>query len=322
MNPLLWLLTGSVPLFRAFGIDVRAHASLILLVGIWVLTQLAAWQMIATLVTLLFLAVLLHEFGHCFAARALGGSADRIIMWPLGGLAEASPPHRPLPSFLTVAAGPATNLVLALLCMGTLWAMGKMPGEWVSTVMSAGEWHSVSAYVTLFGAINVSLMLFNLLPIYPLDGGQMLQSILWPMVGYLRSMVASCWVGVVGGAGLALFGLSSMNLWLVVLAISCVMTCLQRLAYAKAAAAEGYEEEPLYAAAAAAPRRHRTSRWSTWKARRQIRAEQVEQAQVDAILEKVSQRGMHSLSWLEKRALRRATERQRQREMVGARRRY
>src|SRR5688572_26946288 len=101
-NPLMWLLTGSVPLFTVFGIRVRAHASMVLyavLVLIFGLGPGYAWQDRVQNVTLLFAIVLLHEFGHCFAARWVGGEANDILMHPLGGLAMASPPRRPLPTF-------------------------------------------------------------------------------------------------------------------------------------------------------------------------------------------------------------------------------
>ena len=65
-------------------------------------------------VAVLFLVVLLHEFGHCFTARWVGGHAEDILMTPLGGLAFASPPSRPLPTFLTVAGGPAVNVMICV----------------------------------------------------------------------------------------------------------------------------------------------------------------------------------------------------------------
>ena len=83
-----------------------------------VLNVLLNWQDIqfwATLMALLFGIVTLHELGHCLVGEMVGGTADEAILWPLGGLAMTSPPHRPWHAFLTVAAGPATNLLICLL---------------------------------------------------------------------------------------------------------------------------------------------------------------------------------------------------------------
>ena len=101
-NPLTWALTGSVPLFTAFGIRVRAHASLVIfcvLVLLFGLGEGFSWQSKVQSTTMLFAIVLLHEYGHCFAARWVGGDAEDILMTPLGGLAMARPPQRWLPTF-------------------------------------------------------------------------------------------------------------------------------------------------------------------------------------------------------------------------------
>src|SRR5580658_1075962 len=103
ISPLLWLLNGSVPLFTVFGIRVRIHVLMIA----FIVLQLAfagvaggmGMKTACISMTILFVSVLLHEFGHCFGARYVGGDADEILMWPLGGLASANPPKRPWASF-------------------------------------------------------------------------------------------------------------------------------------------------------------------------------------------------------------------------------
>ena len=107
---LRWL-NMTFPLGTYAGIAVRLHITfffaLLFFLGVFGLT-FHTLQITA----LLFLCVLLHEFGHCFGCRAVGGHADRILMWPLGGLAMCAPPRRPWPEFVTVAAGPMVNLLL------------------------------------------------------------------------------------------------------------------------------------------------------------------------------------------------------------------
>src|SRR4051812_42973851 len=131
MSPLMWLWAGRVSLFTAFGIRVYAHASLVVMAVLVLLLGLGpdfTWQDRVQSMSMLFLIVLLHEFGHCFAARWVGGEADEIIMHPLGGLALAAPPRRPLPTFITVAAGPAGYVLICIVCGGGVWVFGG----WVS----------------------------------------------------------------------------------------------------------------------------------------------------------------------------------------------
>src|SRR4029078_2419423 len=95
---LMWLWAGRVSLFTAFGIRVYAHASLVVMAVLVLLLGLgpnAPWPDRIQSMSMLFLIVLLHEFGHCFAARWVGGEADEIVMHPLGGLALAVPADWP-----------------------------------------------------------------------------------------------------------------------------------------------------------------------------------------------------------------------------------
>src|SRR6188474_824206 len=116
-------LNWSFPIGTIFGIRVRVHILFLLLVlfRAWPDVELtrqgvdAAEQILQNMrwIGLLFGSVLLHEFGHCFGCRSVGGRADDILMWPLGGLAFCDPPQRPWPEFVTVACGPLVNVVLA-----------------------------------------------------------------------------------------------------------------------------------------------------------------------------------------------------------------
>src|SRR5688500_8582927 len=106
-NPLMWLMTGSVPLFTVFNIRVRMHAMLLVGMVLVLLFGFGSYggtiAMRVQSVTMIFSVILLHEFGHCFAARSVGGEANDILMTPLGGLAMAMAPRRPWPTFVTVA---------------------------------------------------------------------------------------------------------------------------------------------------------------------------------------------------------------------------
>ncbi len=120
-DPLSW----SIPLFRAFGIQVRLHV-LYIVISLGMILRAAKndpehWTEFALIwVVMLFFIVLLHEFGHCFAARREGGDASEILMWPLGGLAYCDVPHSPRAHFNTAAGGPLVNVIICIVCTAVL----------------------------------------------------------------------------------------------------------------------------------------------------------------------------------------------------------
>jgi len=341
-NPLMWLLTGSVPLFTAFGIRVRAHASLLVFI---VLVLLLGWgrgssvQERVQSMTVLFGVILLHEFGHCFAARWTGGSADEVLLTPLGGLAMTMARRKPWPMFVTVAGGPLVNVIICLVCgIGIYLIWGIFPfGPWVWGEIRDGSpgWFQLSNYLFLIYAISYALLVFNLLPVFPMDGGQMLQAVLWKPLGYYRSMLITVNIGLVGSVLMAMVALAGFRGLagglLLFIAINCFITCLQYRQLLRAEGPWGFQEEDsvdygasLYGSATATHtrRQSRFSRWSAARAKRRAREEQAEQAQIDHILAKVSAHGMHSLTWREKRELHKATERQRKRDLETGRTRH
>jgi Zn-dependent protease len=322
-NPLMWLIAGSMPLFTAFGIRVRAHASMVLFIGLVLLFGLGdegfAWEDRIQSMSMLFLIVLLHEFGHCFAARWVGGEANDILMHPLGGLALTQPPHRWVPTFITVAAGPSVNLLICLVCGTFLWfSIGWLPwgfGHFVPPHDLTASMLSALRWPFWIYQISLMLLLFNLLPIFPLDGGQMLQALLWPAVGYYKSMLFSCTAGMVGAILLFAYGIVKFELFLVLLAASGFFYCIQLRRALVSAGPEEYSDTTDYSAAYEQPERpRRPSRWAAKRALKLAHAERRERIMVDQILAKVSAHGMHSLTWMERRTLKRATEQQRRRD--------
>lgn len=330
-NPLMWLLTGSVPLFTVFGIRVRAHAALIVFVVLLLLFGVQGSMRIQW-ATSLFLIVLLHEFGHCFAARWMGGTADEILMTPIGGLAFAMAPRRPWPTFVTVAGGPLVNVVICLLCgFGLLWTIGVFPlGPWAFgqayEQIGDGSWLAAGYLFTAY-SISYALLLFNLLPVWPLDGGQILQSILWKPFGYYKSMLWTATIGIVGAALMILGGIVWFRslfggLLLIFIGLSCLLNCMNMR---RMLLAEGpwafQEEDSVDYSASLRPDPPAKRGGGGWWARRRMqklkrlaRADAVERQRVDEILAKVSREGMNALSWAERRTLRKATEHQRERD--------
>jgi Zn-dependent protease len=158
---------GSIRLFRFAGIDLYLHWSWFL-VAYYEINQRAGryttltWNVLEYLA--LFAIVLLHEYGHALACRQVGGRAERIMLWPLGGVAYVQPPQRPGATLWSIAAGPLVNVILIPVLMG-LGTLLKVTG-----VLAAAP--NVVHLLTAIFWINFGLLVFNLLPIYPLDGGQ------------------------------------------------------------------------------------------------------------------------------------------------------
>ena len=260
------ILTGSLSLGVWFGIHVRVHASLLLLLLFNVLFAGGrggmGFQDAVVSSLILFGIILLHEFGHCFAARSVGGDARDILLWPLGGLAFVSTPRRWWPSFVATAGGPLVNVaiclvtgVLLMILSGGQYALPLNPlipfggvGYQLlgtSTIAYYLSWIYITSWMLLF---------FNLLPIFPLDGGRMLQELLWPKLGYFQSMTIACNVGMAGAIAMGLWGLTSGSFWLIFLAFSGFMTCYQTKMNLREYADAAYEESRFDAPNRSTPR--------------------------------------------------------------------
>jgi len=324
-SPFWFLLFGSVPMFTLAGIRVRAHMSLILFVALNLLFggigyKSYGWQVRLESMAVLFAIILLHEYGHCFASRWVGGDPEQIILSPLGGLAMTQAPHRPGATLIAVAGGPAVNLLICLVTALTMFALsGAVPWFPLKYAIPHG-WLNVYGYLFWIYSISLALLVFNLLPIFPLDGGQLVQAGLWFKLGYYRPMNIACIVGYVGGGMLAVFGFWVGNLLLVFIALSGLATCyMMRRQLREAGADSEYGTETLDFSASLRPdppkKRRRTNTWAMRRLRREAQQEAAEQLRIDSILAKVSAKGMASLTWSERRALRRATARQRQRDL-------
>lgn len=209
---------GSLWLFRLAGINVYVHWSWLLIVWFQAQWRAAAadnsnsllppyqwgmWHALQFLV--LFAIVLLHEFGHALACLQVGGLANTIVLWPLGGIAFVKPPQRPGACLWTFAAGPLVNVALVPLLGGLLLLGGS--GE--PFVEGHVDWSAVSPDLPLFlhavFQLNLLLLIFNLLPVYPLDGGQILQALLWFVIGRAESLMVASLLGMLVGGCAMLF---------------------------------------------------------------------------------------------------------------------
>jgi Zn-dependent protease len=180
----------------AFGIGIYVHWSLLLLLGWLVLSNLsgASLPMIvypAVLLAAVFGCVALHELGHALMARQYGIRTRDITLYPIGGVARLERmSERPGEEFWIAVAGPAVNVVLAGLLFPCLLLLGQsfIPGELgfpVVRLMQELAW------------INVVLVVFNLLPVFPMDGGRVFRAFLTTFVGSLRATEVAATVGAV-----------------------------------------------------------------------------------------------------------------------------
>lgn len=173
----------------------------------------------------LFLIVLLHEFGHSLACRQVGGRANQIVLWPLGGVAYVDPPPRPGATLWSIAAGPLVNVGL-LPILGGAVLLARAQGLPVAIP------NVYDLLISVFW-INVGLLIFNVLPIYPLDGGQILRSLLWFPLGRARSLQVATILGFIGVAGFIGLALWMQSIWYGALAAFMLLNCWGGLKHAQ-----------------------------------------------------------------------------------------
>ena len=219
---------GSIRLFHFAGIDVYVHWSwfLVAVYGISLRTggySSMAWPVMEYVA--LFLIVLMHEFGHALACRQVGGQANQIVLWPLGGVAYVAPPPRAGATLWSIAAGPLVNVVLAPV-FSVLWWLGYSLG-WAEATPN------VYAFVKAICIMNWALLIFNMLPIYPLDGGQILQSLLWFVLGRARSLMVATIIGFIGVAGLIVVAIWAHAVWFGIMCVFILMNCWSGLMHAR-----------------------------------------------------------------------------------------
>jgi stage IV sporulation protein FB len=331
-NPFSW----SFSIGRIAGIDVRVHFIFILLVIIvllqaWFgahdraqLVPLDFWLAVLTLACL-FVIVLAHEFGHAFACRWKGGDANEILMWPLGGLAYCRPRPRWQDHMITVLGGPMVNVLICLVAGGFLAALtGQFLGVALPNPLNlfgglyieqvSRSWPVMTLYIV--NAVSFLLLLFNLLPVFPLDGGRIVQAALWPRMGYAGSMRFAVRTGIIGSIPLLIFGLVFGRYWIAGIAIfgiyACWVTHRQLTFMQDMAGVESDECAMSLVYGEEVEEQPAKPTWSERRAQRKAERERQEAQEVDRILEKIAEHGMKSLSRRERNLLERVSERKRQ----------
>lgn len=339
-------LNASFKIGRLFEIDIRVHIFFVIFAAFRLINSRDPEYTIF-FITLLFGIVLAHEFGHCFGARAVGGDADQILMWPLGGLAYIHAPMRPWNQFVAVAAGPLVNVVF---CLAVMLAFFVMLGDatWLPLHPFASlgntpegfDERGLHWYLRVFYHVNLFLLFFNLLPIFPMDGGRLFQIGLWKFLGLREATIVACKFGIAGAVAMLVFwvwNLQQGGMGLSVLPLIAMFGGFSSYQMLQAAQ-QGYlqEDDPWHASAQdyryrggtliermlklkprerkprEAPRSAATNPNPGGWDRKQRELEKLD-AEVDRILQKVSDQGRQSLTYAEEQTLRRATKMRQQR---------
>jgi Zn-dependent protease/CBS domain-containing protein len=181
----------SIPIIRIAGIQVRIHITFLLLIGWLAIGYYAEGGSAAAagrilFILLLFACVVLHEFGHALAAKAFGINTPDITLLPIGGVARLERmPEEPTQELIIAAAGPAVNVVIAL---GLWLVIGWSPAA------DPAVFEGSNLLMKLM-QINVWLVLFNLLPAFPMDGGRILRALLATRMSYARATQTAATVG-------------------------------------------------------------------------------------------------------------------------------
>jgi len=223
---------------RIAGIDVRVHATFLLLLAWFGMAYyfdggLDAMILGLSFIVLLFVCVVLHEFGHALAARAYGIRTPDITLLPIGGVARLERmPDKPWQEFVVALAGPAVNVVIAFalylvigrdLHLGDVAAVDRGDGDLLSKLL----------------AINIILVVFNLVPAFPMDGGRVLRSLLATRMKYARATRIAASIGQVVAVLFGILGLMG-NPMLLFIAVFVFFGAQQEALFATAK--ENFEE--------------------------------------------------------------------------------
>lgn len=224
---------GAFKIFRLAGINVYLHWSWFIVAILIIQLRSDAysspvWNVLEYLA--LFLIVLIHEFGHQLACRSVGGKTNEIVLFPLGGVAYVTPPQRPGAQLWSIAAGPLVNVLLIPILTALLFLVGGHPS------LHGIEPNEIAGFLNDIWFINFGLLVFNMMPVYPLDGGQILRSLLWFVFGRANSLLAASIIGFIGVAGFIGLAILVRSLWLGVIAGFILMNCWGGLKQARALA--------------------------------------------------------------------------------------
>ncbi len=313
-NPLHW----SLPMGTWFLAQVRVSIFLpVLFLVFWAHYSLGLGF---TLFTILFLSVFLHEMGHVVACRMTGGEADQVVLWPLGGLVPCSPAHSMSARIMTILGGPIVNLLLCAITLpAVIWSehLSASFNPFQLPAVDLSNQFGQSILLLMFN-INWLLLLINLIPVLPLDGGKVLQIILArrfdETVVHMILINVGFWLG---GLGMVL-GLCSSSVWVVF--FSALLLMLNLLEFTVASREDSFDESTFgYDFSQGYTSLERSSGnltekqagfFQQWREKRKFQKQMREreksrdvEKQLDSLLDKVHESGLESLTPKERQQL-------------------
>ena len=217
---------------RVAGIDVKIHVTFLVVLAWFGLMYYRESGVQGAIVgvgftLLLFLCVLLHEFGHAFAARVYGIRTPDITLLPIGGVARLERmPDKPVQELVVAIAGPAVNVVIALVLMVILAAKIRL-ADFSEIERGGGGLLENLLYV------NIILVAFNAIPAFPMDGGRVLRALLAMMMDHTLATTIAARVGQVLAVGFAVWSLSGGPTMLLFIAMFVFLGAQNELAYAR-----------------------------------------------------------------------------------------
>src|ERR671914_1768186 len=190
---------GAFRIGRVAGIDLKVHWTFFLLLAFYAFAgyqgsgSLTNALVTALIIVALFVCVVLHEYGHSLVAQRLGIEIQDITLLPIGGVARLkSLPEKPWDEVKIAVAGPLVNVVLAPIFFAIGILLGASPLQPANILEGSGSVGEVFVYL---GLINVGLVVFNMIPAFPMDGGRVLRGLLASRLGPVRATDISSSVG-------------------------------------------------------------------------------------------------------------------------------
>ncbi|MCB1482487.1 MAG: site-2 protease family protein [Rhodobiaceae bacterium] len=211
-------MSWSVSLGRVFGSDIRIHLTFLLLLA-WI--GFAHWQQGGSaaaidgvlFVIAIFACVTLHELGHAYAARRYGIATPDITLLPIGGVARLERmPEDPKQEIVIAIAGPLVNVVIAAVLILILGARPDLNS--VVALQDTGP-----SFAARVAAVNVILVLFNLIPAFPMDGGRVLRAVLAMRMSRMKATAVAARIGQAIAFAFGFLGLTGGNPMLVLVAV-------------------------------------------------------------------------------------------------------
>lgn len=322
------------PLFLSFPLGTWLDTSVRM--SVWFpLVLIVLWGrlglQLGTICSLLLLfSVIVHEFFHVFGARWTGGDADEILLWPAGGLAYCRPGPSLRSEILTTLAGPLANVLLAAVMLPAALASGLLSACFHPIVLPpvALTENVPQELAVLLFSLNVKLVYLNLLPVYPMDGGRLLQTVLaqWWDAGVVRTatfwtaMAAAVIIGVIGFLITPELGIVLVTLASFVMMLNILETIQRQLSEFHDESFLGYDFSQGYTSLeqATEERPRRKGLLQQWRENRRLKKLERQQAErmetetrLDALLDKVHHHGMDALTPDEQRFLKQASARYR-----------